>query len=159
MHTRLFRSIQLVPADRLKPLILLGDFGTAETALLKDIVAEFDGKCINLSPEFTQRLLSLPRRKYNDIVTACQLTNKLCDKLFPSPKPWLIDNTGTLVSPKSDQLNPIDTFKRISRQRPVVITYPARRVGNCAEYPTPGQTDHFRVPLEEFVYLELRGET
>lgn len=155
MRTRLIETIRTVSSDRHKLVILLGQFGTGKTDLLKDVAAEIDGIYVNLNLELTERLLTLPRRKYDDGVTAHKLIDELCDELSPNGEPLLIDNVEILLSPELGKLNPIDTFKRMSRQRPVVIALPARRVGHHAEYATIGQADHLRMSLAEYVYLDM----
>ncbi|MCB0191462.1 MAG: BREX-3 system P-loop-containing protein BrxF [Anaerolineae bacterium] len=155
MRTRLIETIRTISADRHKLVILLGQFGIGKTGILRDVATEIDGKYVNLNLELTERLLTLPRRKYDDGVTAHKLIDELCDELSPDHEPLLIDNIEILFSPELGKLNPIDTFKRISRQRPVVLALPARRVGNHAEYATIGQADHLKMSLAEFVYLEM----
>lgn len=159
MRTRLIETIRTVAADRHKLVILLGSFSTGKTILLKAVADQIDGHYLNLNLELSERLLTLPRRTYNDGVTAHKLIDQLCDERSPNGEPLLIDNVEILFSPELGKLNPIDTFKRISRQRPVVVALPARRVGgNHAEYATLGQADHLRMSLEEYVYLEIEGE-
>jgi hypothetical protein len=155
MRARLIETIRTVSGDRHKLVILLGKFGAGKTGIIKDVAAEIDGKYVNMNLELTERLLTLPRRKYDDGVTAHRLIDELCDELSPDGEPLLIDNVEILFSPELGKLNPIDTFKRMSRQRPVVVALPARRVGNHAEYATIGQADHLRMSLEEFVYLDM----
>ena len=155
MRARLIETIRTVSGDRHKLVILLGKFGAGKTGIIKDVAAEIDGKYVNMNLELTERLLTLPRRKYDDGVTAHRLIDELCDELSPDGEPLLIDNVEILFSPELGKLNPIDTFKRMSRQRPVVVALPARRVGNHAEYATIGQADHLKMSLEEFVYLDM----
>lgn len=66
-----------------------------------------------------------------------------------------IDNVELLFSPELGKINPVDTFKRISRQRQVVLALPARRHGAYAEYSTLGREDHMRMPLEEYPVIEM----
>jgi hypothetical protein len=156
MRTRLIDTIRTVAADRHKLVILLGVFNTGKTALLKDVASEINGKYVNLNLELTERLLTLPRRQYKDGVTAHKLIDVLCDELSPNQEPLLIDNIEILFSPELGKLNPIDTFKRMSRQRPIVLALPARRVGNSAEYSTLGQADYLKMALDEFTWLEMK---
>ncbi len=76
MRARLIETIHTVSANRHKLVILLGNFGSGKTALLKDVAAEINGKYINLNLELTDRLLTLPRRKYDDGVTAHKLIDE-----------------------------------------------------------------------------------
>jgi hypothetical protein len=158
MRARLIEAIRTVSADRHKLVILLGNFGAGKTILLKDVAQEINGKYINLNLELTERLLTLPRRTYANGVTAHRLIDELCDELSPHHEPLLIDNVELLFSPELGRLNPIDTFKRISRERPVIVAIPARRVGNTAEYSTLGQADHFKMPLEKFACVEIQEQ-
>ncbi|MCL4298470.1 MAG: BREX-3 system P-loop-containing protein BrxF [Anaerolineae bacterium] len=156
MSNRLIEVIHTVSADRHKLVILLGTFNAGKTALLKNIASEINGKYVNLNLELTERLLTLPRRQYKDGVTAHKMVDVLCDELSPNQEPLLIDNIEILFSPELAKLNPIDTFKRMSRQRPIVLALPARRAGNYAEYSTLGQADYLKMPLDEFTCIEMK---
>ncbi len=144
MRPRLIETVRTVSADRHKLVILLGDFDAGKTALLKDVAAEIKGQYVNLNLELTERLLTLPRRQYADGVTAHRLIDELCDELSPKRETLLVDNIELLFSPELGKLNPLDTFKRMSRQRPVILALPARRVGNQAEYSSLGQADYLK---------------
>ncbi len=61
-----------------------------------------------------------------------------------------------LLSPELGKLNPVDTFKRMARQRPVVLALPCQRQGDAAEYSVMGREDYFRIPLEDYPVVELR---
>lgn len=159
MRTRLIETIHKVSTDRHKLVILLGQFGAGKTGLLKDVAAEIKGTYVNLNLELSDRLLTKPRRQHDDGVTTHRLIDELCDELSPNGEPLLIDNVEILFSPELGKINPVDTFKRISRQRPVVLALPARRVGNHAEYSTIGRADHLQMPLQEFAYLDMQGDT
>jgi len=67
----------------------------------------------------------------------------------------LVDNVELLFSPELGKINPVDTFKRISRQRPVVLALPARRQGAHAEYSLLGREDYMRIPLEDYTVIEM----
>jgi len=125
MHARLIEAIRTVASDRHKLVILLGACDTGKTPLLKDIAPEVGAKYVNLNLRLAQRLLALPRRRYNDGVTVHRLIDELCDELSPDGCPLLVDNVELLFSPDLGRINPIDTFKRMSRQRPVVLALPA----------------------------------
>ena len=88
-------------------------------------------------------------------MTVHRLIDELCDELSPDGRPLLVDNVELLFSPEVGKLNPIDTFKRISRQRPVVLALPARRHGAYAEYSLLGCEDHMRIPLEDYATLQI----
>ncbi len=155
MRTRVIEAIRTVAADRHKLVILLGNFGVGKTSLLKDIEDEIGGKYVNLNLQLTERLLALPRSQYNDGVTVNRLVDELCDELSPDGRPLLVDNIEILFSPDLGKINPIDTFKRIARQRSVVLAMPARRQGAYVEYSALGREDHMRIPIEDYVTLEM----
>jgi len=91
-------------------------------------------------------------------VTVHRLIDELCDALSPDGRPLSIDNVEMLFSPELGKLNPVDTFKRMSRQRPIVLALPARRRGAYAEYSLVGRADHMRIPLEDYVTLEMEKD-
>lgn len=158
MRNRLIEAIRIVASDRHKLILLLGGFGAGKTRLLKAVAPEVDGEYVNLNLYLTERLLALPRSQYADGVTVHRLIDELCDQLSPDRRPLLVDNAEVLFSPELGKVNPVDTFKRIARQRPVVLALPARRRGNCAEYSALGRADHVRMPLDNYTVIEI-GES
>ena len=155
MRTRLLEALQLVASDRHKRVILLGGFDSGKTTLLRSLATEAGAVYVNLNLLLTDRLLSLPRSQYNDGVTVHRLIDELCDELSPDGQTLLVDNIELLFSPELGKINPVDTFKRISRQRPVVLALPARRHGSYADYSELGREDYMRIPLEDYVIIEL----
>ena len=155
MESRIIDTLRVVSGDRHKLLILLGEHGSGKTALLKNVAQEMNGTYLNLNLELTERLLALPRRRYNDGVTVHRLIDELCEELSPDGRPLMVDNVEVLFSPELGRVNPIDTFKRISRQRPILLALPARRRGNVAEYSTIEHQDHMTMPVEDYAIIEL----
>jgi hypothetical protein len=158
MHKRVVKALRLIAADRHKLVILLGGFGAGKTDLLKTLAPEIGAEYVNLNLYLTDRLLTLPRRQYDDGVEVHRLIDELCDELSPDGRPLLVDNVELLFSPELGRINPVDTFKRISRQRPVVLALPARRRGAVAEYSSLGREDHMRIPLEDYTVVEMEEE-
>ena len=156
MRAQLIEAIRTAAADRHKLVILLGDFGAGKTALLKTIAPEVNAVYVNLNLRLTERLLTLPRSQYADGVTAPRLIDELCDELSPDGRPLLIDNIELLFSPEMGRINPVDTFKRVSRQRPVVLALPARRQGMHAEYSALGRDDYMLMPLADYIVIETQ---
>ena len=155
MQARVIEATRIVAADRHKLVILLGIFGAGKTRLLKDIEDEIGGKYVNLNLILAERLLAGPRSEYNDGVTVNRLIDEMCDELSPDERPLLVDNIEILFSPELGRINPIDTFQRISRQRPVILALPAKRQGNYAEYSALGRQDHMRMSLEGYAVIEM----
>lgn len=153
--TRLQEALRIVASDRHRLVILLGDFGTGKTALLKQLAVDLPAEYVNLNLELTERLLTLPRRDYADGVTAHRLIDQLCDERSPDGRTLLIDNVEVLLSPELGKLNPVDTFKRMARQRSVVLALPGQRQGNVADYSLTGRDDYLRIPLEDYPVVEL----
>jgi len=155
MHGRLVESVRTVASDRHKLIILLGDFGTGKTALLKQVAPELNATYLNLNLRLAERLLTIPSSQYGDGVAVNRLIDELCDELSPAGRPLLIDNVELLFSPELGKINPVDTFKRVSRQRPVVLALPARRQGTYAEYSAIGRDDVMLMSLEELTVLQM----
>lgn len=158
MRERVIEAIRTIAADRHKLVILLGGFGAGKTAILRDVACEVDGEYVNLNLLLTERLLTLPRSQYNDGVTVHRLIDEVCDELSPDGRPLLVDNVELLFSPELGKINPIDTFKRMSRQRPLVLALPARRQGAYAEYSLLGREDYMRIPLEDHIIMDMAQE-
>lgn len=158
INQAVINAINNVSLDRHKLVVLLGAFGVGKTKILRDIAEETGGVYLNLNLELSERLLTLPRNAMNDGVTVPRLIDEICDSFSPNKETILVDNIELLFSPELGKINPIDTFKRFSRQRPVVIAIPAYREGNLAVYSTPDSQDYFPVPLEDFVTIEIEKE-
>ena len=156
MHGRLVESVRTVASDRHKLIVLLGDFGSGKTALLKEVASDLDAVYVNLNLRLAERLLAIPRSQYDDGVAANRIIDELCDELSPDGRPLLIDNVELLFSPELGKINPVDTFKRVSRQRPVVLALPTRRQGAYAEYSAIERDDAMLISLEELTVLQMK---
>ena len=154
----LITAIQAVQADRHKLIILLGKFGAGKTAILKQTAAEVVGKYLNLNMELSEKLLGIPTSQYLDGTTVHAIIDQLCEDASPHQEPLFVDNLEILFSPELGKINPIDTFKRISRERPVVIALPAYRQGSSAIYSSSGHEDYVVMPLEEYIVIEIPEE-
>lgn len=155
---RVLETVKAVSQDRHKLVILLGVFGSGKTKILKRIEAESDAVYVNLNLELSERFLQMPASKVGDGITAPALIDSICDQFSQGGKTLLIDNVELLFSPELSKINPVDTFKRMSRERPVVLALPAVRQGNHAIYSTPNSADYFPIPLEDFVVIEVEKE-
>lgn len=158
MHERLIDALPIVAADRHKLVILLGDFGSGKTRLLKELAPELGAVYLNLNLHLSERLLTIPRSRYSDGVRVHGLIDELCDELSPDGRPLFVDNVELLFSPEVGRINPVDTFKRMSRQRQVVLALPARRQGNHAVYSALGRDDYMTIPLESYAVIEMGGD-
>jgi hypothetical protein len=150
--------IQSISLDRHKLVILLGHFGSGKTKLLKQVAEKFNGVYVNLNFELSEQLLQLPAKAAADGVTVHRLIDEICDQYSPNGEVLLVDNIELLFSPELGKINPVDTFKRVSRQRPVVIALPAYRQGKLAIYSTPDHQDYFPIHLEEYITVDLDKE-
>ena len=148
-------AINNVSADRHKLVLILGMFGAGKTQLLKQVAGAIKGQYINVNLELSDQLLKLPARSANDGVTVHGLIDDLCDRYSPNDETLLVDNIEILFSPELGRINPVDTFKRVSRQRPIVLALPAVRDRNTAVYGTPDHPDYFPISLEDYVVIEL----
>lgn len=151
-------AVKMVSLDRHKLVVLIGKFGAGKTKVLKLIAEQSGGIYLNLNLELSERLLKLPAKATNDGVTVHRLIDEICDQFSPNRETLLVDNVEMLFSPELGKINPVDTFKRISRERPVVIALPAYRQGTHAIYSAPDHQDYFPVPLEDYVFVEMDKE-
>ena len=151
---KLIEAIKTVQSDRHKMVILMGPFGSGKTSTLLQISKQINAIYIDLNLELSERLLSVPTSNYNDGVTVHQLIDEICDDSSPHNEILIIDNLELLFSPELGKINPIDTFKRISRQRPIIIALPARRQGNSAVYSTPDNQDYCAMSLDEYIVVD-----
>ena len=155
MIEKIKAALKVVAHSRHRLVILVGDFGTGKTQVLKQLAEELPAEYVNLNLELTDRLLTRPRRDYDDGVTVNNLIDDLCDEYSPDGRTLLVDNVEMLFSPDLGKVNPVDTFKRMSRQRSVVLALPARRQGEHAEYSNMWRDDHMLMSLEGYPVFEL----
>ena len=155
MHTKVKEALQIISEDRHKLILVVGSFASGKSGLLMDLAAELNGRYVNLNLELSERLLALPRSSYADGVTVHLLIDRLCDEFSPSAQPLFIDNIELLFSPEVGKINPLDTFKRISRQRPVVLSLLGVHAGEYVEYSQLGRQDYLRMPLEDYIVIDM----
>lgn len=154
---QLAAAIAAAAHDRHKLILVLGNFGAGKTQLLQTASAATEGAYLNLNLTLTERLRHLSRSRYNDGVTVHAEIDRLCDELSQHGRPLFVDNVELLFSPELGKVNPVDTFKRIARQRPVVLALPARRDGSYAEYSTIGRADYLRMEIGDYIILDLEN--
>lgn len=152
---QLVEAVHTTSHDRHKLVLVLGDFGSGKTPLLRAVSDRVGGEYINLNLQLTERLRQLPRSRYNDGVTVHREIDQLCGEFSPDDRPLFIDNIELLFSPELGKVNPVDTFKRISRQRPIVLALPARRDGSYAEYSTVDRPDYMHMEIGEYIVINL----
>lgn len=155
---KVLETVKGVSHDRHKLVILLGMFGSGKTKILKQIEAESDAVYINLNLELSERFLQMPASKVGDGVSVHAIIGDICDRFSGGGKTLLIDNIELLFSPELSKINPVDTFKRMARERPIILALPAVRQGNFAIYSTPNSADYFPIPLEDFAVIEIDKE-
>jgi hypothetical protein len=158
MHKKIIEAVHKVATDRHRLVILLGEFGSGKTSLLKDVADEIGGTYINLNLLLTDKLIAIPRSQHADGVTVQQVIDAICESASPDGRPLFVDNLEILFSPELGKVNPIDTFKRISRQRVVVLGLPARRQGISAVYSMVGREDYMSIPLEDYITIDIKPE-
>lgn len=156
---KLTKSLQTIAHDRHKLILILGNFATGKTQLLKETAETSEGVYLNLNLTLTERLRQLPRSRYADGVTIHKEIDLLCDDLSQYGRPLFVDNVEILFSPELGKVNPVDTFKRISRQRPVILALPVRRDGNYAEYSSVGRADYLRMEIGDYVIIDMETTT
>jgi hypothetical protein len=154
---QLIAALTATAHDRHKLILVLGNFGAGKTQLLQAACEATEGAYLNLNLVLTERLRQLSRSRYADGVTVHAEIDQLCDELSQHGRPLFIDNVELLFSPELGKVNPVDTFKRISRQRPVVLALPARRDGSYAEYSTIGRADYLRMEIGDYIILDLEN--
>lgn len=160
-HKKLLDAVHNIQADRHKLVILIGSFGSGKTAMLNQILQQENAVYLDLNLELTDRLLgngdkpAEPISNYNDGVTVHRLIDELCDEKAPNGETLIVDNVEILFSPELGKINPIDTFKRVSRQRPIILSLPVHRQGNSVVYSTPDNLDYSAMALEEYVVIDL----
>jgi len=150
------QAIQTVKEQEYHKLVLLvGDFSSGKTRLMRGICDEVGGVYLNINLELTRQLLTIDARTY--ATKSSNLLKDLCDSQEPNA-PLFLDNIELLFSPEVGRLNPIHMFKKVSRERVVVLSVPCRLItGTRAEYSQPGRQDHMSLDLSALTVIDLEG--
>jgi hypothetical protein len=154
---RLKQAIRTVGEQEYHKLVLLvGDFSSGKTRLMRRACDDVGGVYLNVNLELTRRLLTIDARTY--ATRASRILQDLCDEQEPD-RPLFLDNVELLFSPEVGRLNPVDLFKRVSRERLVVLSLPCRLTGQTrphvrAEYSEAGRRDHMSLDLSGVAVIE-----
>ena len=150
------QAIQTVKEQEYHKLVLLvGDFSSGKTRLMRCVCHEIGGVYLNVNLELTRRLLTIDARTY--ATKASDILKDLCDAQEPN-RPLFLDNIELLFSPEVGRLNPIDLFKKVSRERVIVLSLPCRLTGRTrAEYSELGRCDHMSLDLSGLAVIDLTG--
>lgn len=153
---RLRNAIQTVKEQEYHKLVLLvGDFASGKTQLMRRVCDEVSGVYLNVNLELTRQLLTIDARTY--ATKASDILKNLCDAQDPE-RPLFLDNIELLFSPEVGRLNPVDLFKKISRERLIVLSLPCRLTGQArAEYSEPGRRDYMSLDLSGLTIIDLEG--
>ena len=155
---RLKKVIQTVKEQEYHKLVLLaGDFSSGKTWLMRRVCDDIGGVYLNVNLELTRRLLTIDARTY--ATKASDILKDLCDTSDPH-RPLFLDNIELLFSPEVGCLNPVDLFKKVSRERVIVLSLPCRLTGQSrAEYSELGRRDHMSLDISGFAVVEMSGDS
>ena len=150
------RAIATVGEQEYHKLVLLvGGFASGKTRLMRRVCDEIGGAYLNVNLELTRQLLTIDARTY--ATKASDILKDLCEAQQPD-RPLFLDNIELLFSPEVGCLNPVDLFKKVSRERVVVLSLPCRLTGRIrAEYSEPGRRDHMNLDISGVTVIELEG--
>ena len=126
-----------------KLVLLVGDFFSGKTRLMRQVCDEIGGVYLNVNLELTRRLLTIDARTY--ATRASRILQDLCDELEPD-RPLFLDNVELLFSPEVGCLNPVDLFKKVSRER--LVVRPEIRwdwASDCAVHPCVDATRDYQL--------------
>ena len=153
---QLKKTIRTVAEHEYHKLVLVvGDFSSGKTRLMRGVCQELGARCVNVNLELTQHLLTIDARTYD--TKASDLLKNLCDSQ-ESEGPLFLDNIELLFSPEVGRLNPIDLFKKVSRDRVIVLSLPCRMTSRTrGEYSHPGHPDHMSLDLSGLAVINLEG--
>jgi len=153
---RLKQAIHIVREQGYHKLVLLvGDFASGKTRLMRCVCAEVGGAYLNVNLELTRQLLTIDARTY--ATKASDFLKDMCNAQEPD-HPLFLDNIELLFSPEVGCLNPVDLFKKVSRERVIVLSLPCRLTGQArAEYSVPGRRDHMSLDLSGLTVIDLTG--
>jgi len=154
---RLRQAIETAAAhDYHKVVIVVGDFRSGKTRLVRKSMEEIGGAYLNLNLELSDQLLAIDPQRY--ATQASVLVEDLCQAGDPRC-PLFVDNLELLFSPEVGRINPVDLFRKISRTRVVVMVLPCRLLArDRAQYSEPGRPDHMILDLSGLNVIDIEGE-
>jgi hypothetical protein len=121
---RLRQAIQTVAAHEYHKLVLLvGDFSSGKTQSMRRLCDDTGGAYLNVNLGLTSRLVTIDARTY--ATRASRILQELCDDLEPG-RPLFLDTVELFFSLEVGCPNPVDLFKKMSRERLIILSLPCR---------------------------------
>lgn len=107
---------------------------------------------MNLGLTLSHALLDVPRRH-----RAVSVTQVLADLLDAVPGDTiLLDHLQVLFTPELAQ-DPVRLLQGLSRNRPLVASWPGERDGTTLLYGEPGHPEYYKQAIPELMYIEIAG--
>jgi len=121
-------------AQHYKLIIIVGSAGTGKTAMLHDVIKDYNVSTINMGEELSRALMATPLGLRP--IKAEDTAEKL---ILDAPTAQVaIDNIEILFEPPME-LNPLAFLKRLSQSKTIIVTWTGNYSNNTLTY---GTLDH-----------------
>lgn len=135
-----------------RAIFLVGAGSDARSGALAELGGKHGWPVVNLGLAFSQQLLDVPRR--HRAVSAPQVLADLFDAV-PGDA-ILLDHIEVLFTPELAQ-DPVRLLQGLSRNRPLVVSWPGARDGTTLLYGDPGHPEYYKQAIPDLVHVEMAG--
>lgn len=135
-----------------RAIFLVGAGSDARSATLVELGGKHGWPVVNLGLAFSQQLLDVPRR--HRAVSAPQILAELLDAVCGDA--LLLDHIEVLFTPELAQ-DPVRLLQGLSRNRPLVVSWPGTREGTTLLYGEPGHPEYYKQAIPDLVCVEMAG--
>ena len=131
-------------------IFLVGAGSDARSSTLADLGGTLSWPLVNLGLTFSQQLLDVPRRH-----RAASAPQVLADLLGTvAGDVILLDHIEVLFTPELAQ-DPVRLLQSLSRNRPMVVSWPGARDGMTLLYGDPGHAEYYKQTIPDLVHVEM----
>jgi hypothetical protein len=135
-------TLKEASAQHYKLIIIVGLPGAGKTAILQDIIKDYDVSTINMGEELSRALMATPLGLRP--IKAEDTAEKL---ILDAPTHQIaIDNIEILFESPME-LNPLSFIKRISQSKTIIVTWTGNYSNNTLTYGTPDHPASQEFPL------------
>lgn len=116
-------------------ILVVGGRGAGKTLCLRMVADETGAAVTNLGLELSERLLDLTARDRPRQVA------RLVGQIASEGGPAILDNLEVLFAPHL-KVNPLSLLRSLSRDRPIIVSWPGSTDGGRLRYAPPGHREH-----------------
>ena len=145
--------IKSLESSYYKLLLVVGDFNSGKTQLLKKIAKEFQFYYINFNLEVSKELLTLTKKERNTYDYYSLFQKFIMDQPIHG---LILDNIEIIFHPDIKR-NPLKFFRELSRNKVVIVSWPGKIVNNNLVYGEPSHKEYFESKITDTLFIDLNG--